>query len=271
MEGEVETIGAHGWGRRAWRALQARLRGAAQAAGAGAIDLVYPPSCVACRAATQSAHALCPACWGRVAFIERPFCERLGVPFGADLGDGLISPQAAADPPAYGRARAVAIFRDGPARDLVHHLKYGDRPDLAVPMGRWMARAGHDVLAQADVLAPVPMHWRRLLSRRFNQAAALAQSVGEATGLPVAATTLTRLRATAPQVGLTRSERAANLQGAFRAPKDAFAGARVVLVDDVATTGATLNAAARALRRAGAAEVDALIFARVVGEQALTI
>jgi ComF family protein len=248
-----------------------RLGAAGRALAGAALDLVYPPACLVCRAACAREAALCPACWRGMGFIERPFCERLGVPFAADLGHGVISPQAAADPPVYDRARAVAVFAEGPARELVHQLKYGDRPELARPMGRWMTRAGRDVLAGADLLAPVPLHWRRLLQRRFNQAAALAAEIGEVSGLPVEATALARVRATAPQVGLTRAQRAENLQGAFRAPRGAFAGRRVVLVDDVATSGATLNAAARALRRAGAASVDALVFARVVGQGPLTI
>jgi ComF family protein len=248
-----------------------RAPGWARRLGGAALDFVYPPTCLACGAATEADGGLCPRCWGAMVFIERPFCERLGVPFSADLGDGLISPEAAADPPAYDRARAVAVFADGPARDLVHRLKYGDRPDLARPMGRWMARAGRELLAGEDAVAPVPMHRGRLWSRRFNQAAALAQAVAEAAGVRLEATTLARVKATRPQVGLSRAERAANLQGAFRAPKGAFAGRRVVLVDDVATTGATLNAAARALRRAGAESVDALVFARVVSHGPLTI
>lgn len=251
-----------------WRGwLGAAARGVATAA----LDLVYPPSCLVCRAACARDAALCPACWRKVAFIERPFCERLGIPFAADLGPGMLSPQAAADPPVYARARAVAVFADGPVRDLVHQLKYGDRPDLAAPMAAWMARAGRELTDGADVLVPVPLHWRRLLHRRFNQAAMLAGEIGRATGLPVDATSLARVKPTAPQVGLTRAQRADNLQGAFRASKGAFAGRRVVLVDDVATSGATLNAAARALRRAGAAEVDALVFARVVAQGPLTI
>lgn len=251
-----------------WRA---RLGAASRALTGAAIDLVYPPSCLVCRAACAREAALCPACWRKIAFIERPFCERLGLPFAADLGPGTISPQAAADPPVYDRARAVAAFGEGPARELVHQLKYGDRPDLARPMGRWMARAGSELLAGADVIVPVPLHWRRLLQRRFNQAAALAQEIGRASGLPVETTALARVKATTPQVGLSRAARAGNLQGAFRAPKGAFAGRRVVLVDDVATSGATLNAAARALRRAGAAGVDALVFARVVAQGPLPI
>ncbi len=251
-----------------WRS---RLGAGAQRLAGAALDLVYPPSCLVCRAACAREAALCPACWRAIFFIERPFCERLGVPFAADLGPGVISPQAAADPPVYDRARAVAVFGEGPARELVHQLKYGDRPELARPMGRWMARAGRDVLAGADVLVPVPLHWRRLLQRRFNQAAALAAEVSQASGLPVEAARLARVKATAPQVGLSRAARAENLQGAFRAPKGAFAGRRVVLVDDVATSGATLNAAARALRRAGASGVDALVFARVVAQGPLPI
>src|SRR5208283_944790 len=109
--------------------------------GAAAANALYPPTCLACRAATSAHGALCPGCWSAMRFIERPFCERLGTPFPQDLGEGLLSPQAMADPPAFRRARAVARFEDGPARRLVHRLKYSDRADLARPIGRWMARA----------------------------------------------------------------------------------------------------------------------------------
>ena len=123
-----------------------------------ALDALYPPTCLACRAATDRHGALCPRCWSTMRFIERPFCERLGTPFEQDLGQGLISPQAMADPPAFSRARAVARFEDGPARTLVHRLKYSDRAELSRPIGSWMARAGADILADADLLAPVPLH-----------------------------------------------------------------------------------------------------------------
>ena len=139
-----------------------------------ALDTLYPPTCLACRAATDLHGALCPRCWSAMRFIERPFCERLGTPFEQDLGQGLISPQAMADPPAFARARAVARFEDGPARTLAHRLKYSDRAELARPIARWMARAGADLLADADLLTPVPLHALRLWRRRFNQAAALA-------------------------------------------------------------------------------------------------
>jgi ComF family protein len=243
------------------------LRGAIAALGLAALDLVYPPTCLACRAATADAEALCARCWRQMRFIERPFCERLGTPFEQDHGPGLISPQAAADPPAFGRARAVARFEDGPSRSLVHRLKYSDRGELARPLGRWMARAGLDVLADADLLAPIPLHPFRLWRRRFNQAAALAEAVGRQAGLQCDPFLLARVKATRAQVGLSRPQRAQNVQGAFRVPPEAEArvrGARIVLVDDVLTSGATVNSAARALLRAGAGTVDVLVFARVV-------
>ena len=243
--------------------LHAMLQNAAQQI----VDIIYPPSCIACLAAVQQSAALCTACWSVMPFIERPFCERLGTPFEHDLGPGLISPEAIANPPVYGRARAVARFEDGPARQLVHRLKYGDRTELAAPMGRWMARAAAELLPGADLLVPVPLHRRRLFQRRFNQAAVLAQAITALSGVPSDPLVLRRVRQTSPQVGLTRAQRADNVQGAFRvAPEDRprIDGRKIVLVDDVMTSGATANAASRVLLRSGAASVDVAVFARVV-------
>ena len=238
------------------------------ARGSGAlVDLFFPPTCLSCRMATATTDTLCPACWISMRFIERPFCERLGTPFSADLGEGLVSPDAIANPPVYGRARAVARYDDGPARRLVQRLKYGDRLELATTLGRWMARAGDDLLVEADVLVPVPLHPRRLAWRRFNQSALLADSVSRLCGVPVDVDALARVKPTPPQVGMTKSQRALNVQGAFRVvPERAIAIEQraVVLVDDVLTSGATVNAAARALLRGGARRVDVLVFARVV-------
>jgi ComF family protein len=246
----------------------APLAAAARRVGALALDVVYPPICIACRRATAAHFALCPSCWTQMRFIERPFCERLGVPFDVDLGQpGLLSPDAIANPPVFARARSVVKFDDGPARLIVHRLKYYDRLEIARPLGRWMARAGADLLEEADVLAPVPMHPLRLVKRRHNQAAVLAKAVSRETGVPTAMRVLERVKQTAPQVGLSRAQRAANLQGAFRAGDEGRVQAldrRVVLIDDVMTSGATANAAARALLRAGAKRVDVLTFARVV-------
>ncbi len=200
------------------------------------------------------------------ALLERdPFCERLGTPFEQDLGQGLLSPQAIADPPVFARARAVARFEDGPARTLANRLKYSDRAELARPIARWMARAGADLLADADLLTPVPLHALRLWRRRFNQAAALAAEISRQTGKPCDLSALLRVKATRSQIGLTRAQRAENVQGAFRAAARAqVRGLNVVLIDDVLTSGATANAASRALLRAGAKRVDVLVFARVV-------
>ncbi len=250
------------------RAALARVAPALREAGRMAADLVFPPSCLSCRKATQMHGSLCADCWSKMRFIERPYCERLGVPFDVDLGDGgLLSPEAVANPPVFGRARAVAHFDDGPARDLVHRLKYGDRMELAKPLGAWMARAGAELLVDADLIVPVPLHRGRLLSRRFNQAEALARSVSAASGVPHDPLCLVRVKATQSQVRLSRSQRALNVQGAFRVPVEMaprVEGRAIVLVDDVMTSGATLNAAARALLRAKARRVDVLVFARVV-------
>ncbi len=247
------------------RGLRERLGLLVAFAGRAALDTLYPPTCLACRAATGEADALCPACWRAMRFIERPFCERLGTPFEQDLGAGLLSPQAIADPPVFRRARAVARFEDGPARRLVHRLKYSDRGELAGPLGAWMARAGADVLAEADAIVPVPLHALKLWTRRFNQAAALARAIARRTGKPFEPALLARVKATRSQVGLSREQRAQNVQGAFRAPPGArVKGRRIALVDDVLTSGATANAAARALLRAGAVQVDLIVFARVV-------
>jgi ComF family protein len=199
-------------------------------------------------------------------FIERPYCEKLGTPFVSEAGDGLLSPAAIAEPPAYDRARAAARFSDV-ARDLVHLLKYGDRLDLAAPLGGWMTRAGSELLADADAILPVPLHWSRLFQRRYNQSAVLAREVSRLVKVPVEDDILLRTRATRPQVGLPRKERAQNVQGAFAVATGArirVKGKKLVVVDDVLTSGATAEACARVLRRAGAARVDMLVLARVV-------
>jgi ComF family protein len=245
----------------------ARRKGAADVARAflrAALDLALPRLCAACREPVEG-QGLCPRCWSKLSFITRPYCERLGVPFVYDPGPGILSMEAIADPPAYRRARAAVRF-DEISRALVHALKYGDRLDLAPMMGRWLGQAGRELLAEADALVPVPLYWRRRWARRFNQSAVLAAAVSAASGVPIAAEALKRVKPTAQQVGLSRSERAANVQGAFRVPpesKAAVVGRRLVLIDDVLTSGATVEGCAKALLRARAASVDVLVFARV--------
>jgi len=230
-----------------------------------AVDVGLPQLCASCREPVGS-DGLCPACWSKLSFIAPPYCERLGIPFAYDPGPGILSMEAIADPPAYRRARAAVRF-DEVAGTLVHALKYGDRLDLAPMMGRWMATAGHSLTDEADAIIPVPLHWRRYWARRFNQSALLAEAIAKASQVPLALGALKRAKATPQQVGLSQSARALNVQGAFRVSpsgKAAVAGRRLILVDDVITTGATVDACARALLRAGAAEVNVLAFARVV-------
>lgn len=230
-----------------------------------ALDIALPAVCAACREPVAG-DGLCPQCWAKLSFIAPPFCERLGIPFVYDPGPGILSMEAIADPPAYRRARA-AVRYDDVARTLVHALKYQDRTDLAPTLANWMTRAGAELLGEADVLMPVPLHWRRGWTRRYNQSGALARAISRRAAIPFDGDALRRVKPTRQQVGLSRSERARNVQGAFQIPPERKArvqGRRIVLVDDVLTSGATVDACARALLRAGAANVDALVFARVV-------
>lgn len=230
-----------------------------------ALNIALPALCISCREPVDG-DGVCAECWARLSFIAPPYCPRLGIPFVYDPGPDMLSMEAIANPPAYARARA-AVRYDDVARTLVHALKYQDRTDLAPAMGRWMARAGRELLDDADVLIPVPLHWRRAWRRRFNQSGALARVIEQQSGVKLAAEALRRIRPTEQQIGLSRTQRASNVQGAFKVASDRqalIAGRRVVLIDDVLTSGATADACARALLRAKAASVDVLVFARVV-------
>jgi len=231
-------------------------------------DLVYPPACPGCGASTGTHRSLCPTCWSGVRFIERPYCEVLGSPFTHDLGSGILSAEAIADPPVFDRLRSAAIH-DGVVRDLVLGLKYRDRTDLAPMMAGWMLRASDGTVAACDAIIPVPLHRARLFSRKYNQAAELARHLARLSGKPLLAATLLRTKRTSQQVGLGAKARQDNVRGAFAIPEGRavdILGRRVVLIDDVYTTGATVAAATRALKKAGASDVTVLTFARAVGE-----
>ena len=242
-----------------------RLRNFGERSGRAVTNLLWPPSCIGCGSAVVESDRFCAACWQSLPLISPPVCQRYGVPLPFDLGPEPLSPLAISDPPVFARARAAFRY-DGLARELVHHLKYGDRTELARPMGRLMAEAGKALVADASLLVPVPLHRFRFFGRRFNQAALLAKEIGVLTDVPVGYEVLARVKATRPQVGLTRAERADNLARAFAVPDHQrlhVAGRHILLIDDVMTSAATGNACARTLLKAGAAAVDLLVFAVV--------
>jgi predicted amidophosphoribosyltransferase len=187
----------------------------------GAIaDVLMPPLCLACHRRLAAHDALCPSCWRDIDFIRSPLCDRLGLPMPYDTGAPMISAAAAADPPAYDRARAVPRF-EGVMRTLIHDLKFHDRHDAKRLFGRWLAEAGAELLADADLLVPVPLTRRRLLSRRFNQSALLAHEVARPTRIEVEPLALLRVRPTKPQVGLSRQQRRDNVANAFAVARGA--------------------------------------------------
>jgi ComF family protein len=232
-------------------------------------DFILPPVCLKCHKPLGGHDALCARCWRGIAFIRAPLCDRLGIPLPYDTGVTTVSAAALANPPAYDRARAAAHF-DGVVRDLVHSLKYADRHDGRRLLGRWLSTAGAEFLPDADLIIPVPLHRWRLFTRRFNQAALLAQELSRLRGVPWDATALVRVKRTPQQVGLTRDQRQYNMAAAFKVPEAGRArieDRKIVLVDDVITTGATANACARVLKAAGAARVDVLAVAIVTGDR----
>ncbi|WP_307718736.1 ComF family protein [Azospirillum sp. B4] len=231
------------------------------------LDLILPPRCLGCGEAVAAAGTLCGTCWRGVTFITAPQCAGCGRPFPHDMGDGALCAICVAAPLAFGRLRAAVLYDDA-SRPLILGFKHGDRTEAAPLLASWMARAGADLLAEADVIAPVPLHRWRLFARRYNQAALLALRLGRLTGVGAVPDLLVRRRRTPSQGSLSRQGRARNVAGAFALrPGRPVAGLRVVLVDDVYTTGATAAECARVLTRAGAVRVDVLALARVLKEE----
>lgn len=234
-------------------------------------DFLLPPVCISCRGRIQAHGLLCGDCFAKIDFIAPPLCLRLGVPLPYDVGAPSLSAAAIASPPVYDRARAVARYSQT-MRDLIQSFKYRDRQEGLALFSRWMARAGAELLSDADLIVPVPLYRSRLWWRRFNQSALLAQGVARLSGVAVDCFVLKRVRRTASQVGLSAEQRKRNVAGAFKVErKDAVQGKTIVVVDDVITTGATAEACARVLKRAGASRVDVLALARAVEPAAFVL
>lgn len=236
-------------------------------------DFAVPPQCLLCDTLVDRNGGCCASCWSRLRFITRPYCEVMGTPFPHDGGEGFVSAEAIAHPPPFRRLRAAMVY-DEPARRLVSALKYSDRTEFAPWMAGWMRVAGRELIAEKPLIVPVPLHRSRLLQRRFNQSAELGRHIAAATNCPFEPGLVIRHRRTGQQVGLNQRQRERNVQGAFRVPparQGSLAGRKVLVVDDVYTSGATVKAVCRALKRGGAAAIDVLVFAKVetLDEQAL--
>lgn len=252
--------------------IPARAAGLARRFGAAILDQLYPPVCLHCETAIAEADALCAKCFAQLRPITAPLCPRLGIPFEVALGPDAISAEAIADPPPFDRARSAVAYNDI-ARNLIGRLKYGDRPELARFCARLMAAAGHEFWEAGPVLVPVPLHRFRQFERRYNQSTELARCIARITGLKVDPVLVDRVKRTKQQVGLSAEQRQRNVAGAFAARSDALGrlnGRRVVIVDDVITTGSTVKAVTKALQKAGVAQIDVISFARVVIGQGLS-
>ena len=229
----------------------------------GLADVIWPPRSLLSDAIVDRPGVIEALLWAELDFLCEPMCVQCGFPLPDETGgENAVCGACAARTPAYDSARAALVYDDN-VRKLALDLKRGGRRDGLSLFSGYMAEAGRAAIVEADVLAPVPMHWLRLAQRGFNQAAWLTQALGRRTGKPVKLEALRRKKKRRSQEGLSASERRRNVQGAFAA-NGRFDGLNVVVVDDVFTTGATLEACARALKRAGALRVHGVTLARVV-------
>ena len=228
------------------------------------VDGVLPPRCLACGTVVGEPDALCGQCWAAMTFFAPPWCAVCGLPFPHPMGEGAVCAECARERASWDRARAVMRY-DRHSRRLVLALKHGDRTHLARALGGWMHRAGGEIFDRVDFILPVPLHWTRLFARRYNQAGLLAHAIHAAGGPPVAPDWLVRRRRTPSQGRLGAAGRARNVRGAFALkPGHSVKGKRLVVVDDVLTSGATVEECARVLRREGAGFVGVLTLARAL-------
>lgn len=236
---------------------------------AALLHMVYPPQCVACGAMVSTDFGLCGACWRKTPFVTGLVCDKCGLPLpGQESGQAVFCDDCLTVARPWSKGRAAMLYRDR-ARDLVLRLKHADRLDLARPAGGWLMRAAEPILTPGMLIAPVPLHWLRLLRRRYNQSAVLSAEVARLSGLAHCPDLLQRRRNTQSQEGRNRDGRFANVADSIRMHPRRRAnaeGKHVLLVDDVMTSGATLAAAAEACLAAGAAEISVLVLCRVAKE-----
>ncbi len=232
------------------------------------LDLLLPPRCPACREIVDNAGRFCLKCWTGLTFLTDPVCAGCGAPFEIDHGPGARCGACLETPPRFAAARAALAY-DGSARTVLLGFKHGDRQHLVDIMAPQLVRAGRDWFGPDTILVPVPLHRWRLWKRGFNQAALLARAVSRRTGTPLVVDALARVKPTRSSQGMGRRARANNVRGAFRVAQPAAIKAKeIILIDDVLTTGATVEACTRMLLRGGATRVRVLTWARVVRDPA---
>lgn len=235
-------------------------------AGAALLNVLLPPLCLSCDAPVETHGGICAVCWQNIRFISPPYCPVCGLPYELATHNDLPCPTCLTEPPHYRTARAAVVYDQG-SRNIILGFKHADQTHLAGALARMMAQAGQAALAHCDLLAPVPLHRWRLFRRQYNQAALLAQMLGRILCVPVVPDLLLRHRATAPQGHMNAAARARNVRGAFRLNphhRSLVTGKKIGLIDDVMTTGATVNACTCILTEAGATETAVLTFARTI-------
>jgi ComF family protein len=246
----------------------ARIFQTIEGVGALLADQLYPPRCTTCYVSVSSHGNLCQYCYGKLHVISDPQCAVCGIPFSLPQEIDSQCARCLVEPPLFHQARSVWVYNAISAR-MIKTLKFEDRAPMLKQFIVLMARAGGTILPDADYLIPVPMHWKSLLIRRYNPAVWLADALAQKTGVTCRGNLLARSRASKPQRGLKRAERLKNLRKAFYVPakmRPLLQGKKLVLIDDVITTGATANACTDALLKAGAARVDVVTLAHTVLE-----
>lgn len=233
------------------------------------LDLLLPPRCLGTGEIVDAQGMVTPALWSQLGFIDTPYCQTCGLPFAFATPDSTLCASCIDDEPVFDTARAAVVY-DDTSRQMILDFKYGDRLHAVDTFMPWMLRAGAGMLAETDIILPVPLHRKRLWQRRFNQSALLAQKLARHSQKTYLAEGLIRSRYTIPQKGLSRKERHLNVKNAFAVPApqaQKIQGKNVMIVDDVFTSGATLNECARILKKSGAAKVFVLTIARVTREE----